>query len=77
MTINSELEVMETPGAFACSALSRPHASRASGVVSADIQSTYQGTGLPFASRIVVDGQPTARVRKGDLSGNTTWSPPV
>ena len=76
MMINSELEVMETPGAFACSALARPHASRASGVVSADIQPTYQGTGLPFASRVAVDG-PTVRVRKGDLSGNSTWSPPV
>lgn len=67
-SMSPQLEVIAT-----CSALSRPHASLASGVVSADLFSAqYQGTGLPFAGVGVI-----ARVRKGDPSGTTTWSPPV
>jgi hypothetical protein len=75
ISINSELKVMET-----CGALSRPHASPRSGVVSADILAQYQGTGLSFAGfgGIAVDGTPRTDVRvKGEPSGITTWSPPV
>lgn len=70
---NTELEVFET-----CSALSRPHASRRSGVVSADISASYQGTVLPFASLVDAIGADVApRTRQGGTSGTTTWSPPV
>jgi len=73
--ISSQLEVMPT-----CGALSRPHASPRSGVVSADFLAQYQGTGLPFAGfrGIAVAGTPRTDVRvKGIPSGITTWSPPV
>jgi len=75
ISINTELEVLQT-----CGALSRPHASPRSGVVSADFLARYQGTGMPFAGfdGIAVDVTPRADVRvKGALSGITTWSPPV
>lgn len=62
----------------ACSALSRPHASRRSGVVSADLSATYQVTGLPFAGLVDAIGVAVApRTREGGPSGTTTWSPPV
>ena len=68
-SMSPQLEVIET-----CSALSRPHASLASGVVSADhFGAQYQGTGLPFGGVNAV----APRVRKGISSGTTTWSPPV
>ncbi len=76
MNNNSELEVFET-----CSALTRPHASLRSGVVSADLLSaSYQGTGMPFAGfgGTDVDGIAVpVRERKGAPSGTMTWSPPV
>ncbi|WP_426562164.1 hypothetical protein ACPPVT_16625 [Angustibacter sp. McL0619] len=72
--ISTQLEVMPT-----CSALSRPHASPRSGVVSADFGAQYKGTGLPFggfdAQSIVTPA--TVRVRTDSPSGITTWSPPV
>ena len=69
ISMSPQLEVIAT-----CSALSRPHASLASGVVSADLfGAQYQGTGLPFADVVAV----SPRVRKGIPSGTTTWSPPV
>jgi hypothetical protein len=43
------------------------------GVLLGAIGTTYQGTGLPFAS---VRGC-APRVRKGPPTGTTTWSPPV
>ena len=71
---NILLEVDQT-----CSALSRPHASPRSGVVSADISAQYQGTGLPIGGfgTFVVDAPATTKVRMVGLSGTTTWSPPV
>ena len=76
-SMSTELEVFETDVQTnvlePCSALSRPHSSLRSGVVSADISATYQGTGLPFAGVNAV----APRVRKGISSGTTTWSPPV
>lgn len=72
-SMSIQLEVIET-----CSALSRPHASRRSGVVSADISATYQGTGLSFAGLVDATGVDVApRTRKGGPSGTTIWSPPV
>jgi hypothetical protein len=72
-SMSIQLEVIET-----CSALSRPHASRRSGVVSADISATYQGTGLSFAGLVDAIGVDVApRTRKGGPSGTTIWSPPV
>ena len=69
ISMSPQLEVIAT-----CSALSRPHASLASGVVSADlVGAQYQGTGVPFAGV----GSIAPRVRKGTRSGTTTWSPPV
>ena len=72
--INILLEVDQT-----CSALSRPHASPRSGVVSADISAQYQGTGLPFGGfdGLIVDAPATVKVRMDGPSGTTTWSPPV
>ena len=81
-SMSTELEVFETDVQTnvlePCSALSRPHSSLRSGVVSADISATYQGTGLPFAGLVVAFGADVApRTRKGGISGTTTWSPPV
>lgn len=82
-SMSTELEVFET-GVLAnvlepCSALSRPHSTRRSGVVSADISATYQGTGLPFAGfgDDVIGADVAPRTVKGGPSGTTTWSPPV
>ena len=75
ISTQTKLEALE-----ACSALTRPHTSLRSGVVSADLIAQYQGTGMPFAGfgSVDVDGSAIApRVRKGVLSGTTTWSPPV
>ena len=72
--ISTQLEVMPT-----CSALSRPHASPRSGVVSADFSAQYKGTGLPFGGTdaAFIGAPATVRVRMDSPSGNTTWSPPV
>ncbi|GAB3594623.1 hypothetical protein GCM10027446_18790 [Angustibacter peucedani] len=70
-----QLEVLETFGA-----LTRPHASPRSGVVSADLIAQYQGTGMPFGGFDATDVAGiavTPRVRKGAPSGTMTWSPPV
>jgi hypothetical protein len=61
------------------SALSRPHSSRRSGVVSADLSASYQGTVVPFAGFVggVAVATIAPRTHKGASSGTTTWSPPV
>jgi hypothetical protein len=72
----NQLMVLETS-----SALTRPHTSLRSGVVSADnLIAQYQGTGAPFAGfgATDVDGlMVTPRVAKSAPSGTMTWSPPV
>ena len=81
-SMSTELEVFETDVRTSvlepCSALSRPHTSLRSGVVSADFSASSQGTALPFAGLVDAIGVDVApRTRKGGTSGTTTWSPPV
>ena len=66
-------QVLRTSGAFACP---RAGAWIPMGVVMADLQHPYQGSGLSFAGSNVVPAA-TPRARKTSVSGITTSSPPV
>jgi len=76
MSISFEPQVLATSGLSVCDDVRTSTGSWIpTGVVTADLRATFQGTGLPFAGRYV--NAVTPRQHKGTSTGISTTSPPV
>lgn len=75
-SISIEPQVLATSGLYVCDDM-RPRTGSwiPTGVVTADLRASFQGTGVPFAGR--TPNAVTPRQHKGTSTGITTTSPPV
>jgi len=73
---NIEPQVLATSGLYVCDDMRTFTGSWIpTGVVTADLRASFQGTGVPFAGR--VSAAVTPRQHKGTSTGIRTSSPPV